>query len=141
MNRIITTLNLLLAVVLVFALSSLTGTQANAATGKISACANKSTGALRLAPPKCKSTERTVSWNSQGSSGSNAEVRTKLVTLTYLGDPTSWLYPCGSDGPTADRSLEDDYQILNTGFLGNINSSSSWEEITGCTVTLNVVVP
>ena len=68
-NRLLLTMNTLLALILVLVLVQALPTPASAANSQVTACTNKKTGALRLASPKCTSKERAVSWGITGAKG------------------------------------------------------------------------
>lgn len=59
----------------------------------ITACANKTTGALRISS-KCSKSERLITWNKtglagpKGDTGSNALLNTKTITIYY--NPVDW---------------------------------------------------
>lgn len=94
-------MNTLLALILVLVLVQALPTPASAANTKVTACANKKTGVLRLATPKCTSKERKVSWGITGPRGAKgstgpagvagpAGVTETLTTKTiYYYDPSS----------------------------------------------------
>jgi hypothetical protein len=88
-------MNTLLALILVLVLVQALPTPASAANTKVTACANKKTGVLRLATPKCTSKERKVSWGITGPKGAKgstgpAGVAETLTTKTiYYYDPSS----------------------------------------------------
>lgn len=136
MNRIITTLNLLLAIVLVLTLSSLTTQQASAANSQINACANKSTGQLRLSPPKCKTTEKAVAWGIQGPAGSDASVKTETVVISYLGLDTG----CGTIGGNA-ISRAGKYNVFGNWTINfsNLESAWMWQEVPRCVAYFDVI--
>ena len=144
MNKFLTTLNLLLALVLVGTIGIAQSSSASAANGTVSACANKQTGVLRIAPPKCKSTEKSVTWNMQGAQGergprgwdgSDATVQTSLKTISYLGSP-SLFSPCGSG-----TSGFDSYYVYDSFFFSanNLTSSIYWAEVPTCYMSFYVV--
>ena len=68
-NRLLTITNVLLALILMLVLIQFSPTVANANSTSIVACANKKSGALRMAYKKCKKSENKVSWGIQGTAG------------------------------------------------------------------------
>lgn len=138
-NQVLTTINLLLAIVLIYGISGI-NSSATAAQGQIKACSDKNTGVLRVAS-KCKSTERRISWNirgPQGLPGDSATLNTKWVGLSYIGNPAVAL-PCGTAGsPIATWS---NYKVFS-GFWINgdtLTSSSYWHGLTLCYITFKVI--
>jgi len=69
-NRLLVIFNTLLATILVLVLIQFAPSVANAGTTTIVACADKKTGALRMAYKKCSSNENNVSWGITGPKGS-----------------------------------------------------------------------
>lgn len=136
MNRLITTLNLLLAIVLVLALGTVNSQQASAANSSINACANKTTGQLRLAPPKCKATEKPISWNMQGPAGTDASVKTETVVLSYLGLDTG----CGTIGGNS-ISQAGKFNVFGNWSINssNLESAWMWKEVPRCVAYFDVV--
>ena len=94
----------------------------------IHACANKKTGALRLAS-KCRKSERAVSWSKEGLQGSRG-----LTGATGLAGSTG---PQGNPGPTSD--------VLPSGktergwFLADTNAAVG--EFLGTSITFNIELP
>jgi hypothetical protein len=138
-NRVLTTINLLLAIVLIHGISGI-NSSATAAQGQIRACAEKSTGDLRLAS-KCRSNEKRVSWNvrgPQGYPGENAYVNTKWVALSYIGNP-GVAEPCGNAGdPTAYWT---NLRVFN-GWTVNADTVSNgwnWKGLTTCWISFKVI--
>lgn len=68
-NRLLTITNVLLALILMLVLIQFSPTVANANSTSVVACANKKSGALRMAYKKCKKSENKVSWGIQGTAG------------------------------------------------------------------------
>jgi hypothetical protein len=68
-NRLLVIFNTLLASILVLLLIQFAPSVANAGTTTIVACADKKTGALRMAYKKCSSKENKVSWGIAGAKG------------------------------------------------------------------------
>ena len=68
-NRLLTITNVLLALILMLVLIQFSPTVANANSTSVVACANKKSGALRMAYKKCKKSENKVSWGVQGTAG------------------------------------------------------------------------
>jgi len=68
-NRLLTITNVLLALILMLVLVQFSPTVANANSSSVVACANKKSGALRMAYKKCKKSENKVSWGIQGTAG------------------------------------------------------------------------
>jgi hypothetical protein len=144
MNKFLTTLNLFLAIVLVSAIGITQSSSASAANGTVSACANKQTGVLRIAPPKCKSTEKSVAWNMHGPQGeqgprgwdgSDASVQTTLKTISYLGNPGAFS-PCGSGSTSLDSYYVYDSFLVSA---NNLTSSIYWTKVPTCYMSFYVV--
>lgn len=144
MNKFLTTLNLVLAIVLVTTIGVAQTPTASAANGTVSACANKQTGILRIAPPKCKSNEKSVVWNIQGQqgpqgprgwNGSDASVQTTLKTISYLGNPGAFS-PCGSGSTSLDSYYVYDSFLVST---NNLTSSIYWTQVPTCYMSFYVV--
>lgn len=68
-NRLLTITNVLLAMILMLVLVQFAPTAASANSSTIVACANKKSGALRIAYKKCKKKERAITWGSTGPQG------------------------------------------------------------------------
>jgi len=68
-NRLLVIFNTLLASILVLLLIQFAPSVANAGTTTIVACADKKTGAMRMAYKKCSSKENKVSWGIAGARG------------------------------------------------------------------------
>jgi hypothetical protein len=141
-NRVFLVVNLLIGAFLLGSMSSqsVSASESNA----ISACANKSSGALRISS-KCTKSERPITWNQTGvagptgptgAKGSDAYVITKLVTIRYIGDGTS-LTPCG-DGKSSLFGTATTYANWQYGsvFLTN---RFNWQSNPYCSITLRVV--
>ena len=144
-NRLLLTMNVLLALILVLVLIQFAPRPAVAATRDITACANKKTGALRLATKACTKKETRVSWGATGPAGpagptgptgarganglagSDATVSTTTLTLKYIGDKGIFLNRCGSG---SEIPFGDTVQTWN-GF--------SWNTHPMCEITLKVV--
>jgi hypothetical protein len=134
-NRIFLVVNLLIGAFLLGSMSSqsVSASESNV----IIACANKSTGALRVSS-KCSSTERLITWNKtgvqgpRGPDGSDAIANTKLVTIRYIGDGFS----CG-DGMSSVGTVKT-YKSWSTD-VSNLTSTWNWTSNTYCYITLRVV--
>ncbi len=68
-NRSLSIFNISIALVLVLALFQVAPSVAVGSSTTVVACANKKTGALRMAYKKCTSKEKTVKWNQLGRAG------------------------------------------------------------------------
>jgi hypothetical protein len=68
-NRLLVIFNTLLATILVLVLIQFAPSVANADSTTIVACANKKTGALRIAYKKCTKNENKVTWGKKGPQG------------------------------------------------------------------------
>jgi hypothetical protein len=68
-NRLLVIFNTLLATILVVVLIQFAPSVANAGSTTIVACADKKTGALRMAYKKCSSKENNISWGITGAKG------------------------------------------------------------------------
>lgn len=145
LNRMLLSLNLFLAVLLVSSFAQPVSAQSSSV---ISACASKSSGALRIST-KCTKSENPISWNKtgvQGPSGTDAFMPTKLVTVYYTGDGTKLFSPCG-DGQETISSLLGNKAKTYEGFflglresdLGSLTSNGNWTANPYCSITLRVV--
>lgn len=103
-NRLLTITNVLLAMILVLVLVQFSPTAASANSSTIVACANKKSGALRIAYKSCKKTENRVTWSVTGPQG-----------------PAGAVGSTGSQGtPGQDRSGYATYKDANGQNIGNV---------------------
>ena len=133
LNRIFVITNLLLFSFLLGPFSSLPVEAAS--SGTISACANKSSGALRISQ-KCTKSEQQVSWSKSGETGNVTPVKTKVVTLNYIANGDR----CSQGGGTFVGFT----YTLNAGSpirfdAPRLASSSWWTLNQTCTITLKVL--
>lgn len=127
-NRLLLMMNVLLSLILVLVLIQFMPKPANAATGDISACANKKTGALRLATKACTKKETPVSWGATGPAGpagpAGASSSLTPRTISYY---TPAPFSCGL-GQNIVTSVDissfanplDLYEDINTGYLTDV---------------------
>jgi len=122
-------------------------------SGQISACANKSTGALRIAS-KCAKTENPISWGKQGEvgpkgdpgarglpglqgpAGSSAIPNTKEITIKFLSTEAN----CPSFTGIPERLYA--YPWFHSGIVDTKNSLSSafnWKQLWTCPMTIKVL--
>ena len=90
-NRLLLTMNTLLALILVLVLVQALPTPASAASSIVTACANKKTGVLRLAKPACTSRETKVKWGitgPAGKAGTTGTLNTQSISY-YTPNPFS----------------------------------------------------
>ena len=99
-NRSLSIFNISIAMLLVLALFQVAPSMAIGESTKVLACANKKTGALRLAYKKCTSREKAVSWNQAGSTGATGATGPAGATgPTGAPGPTGPAGPTGATGP------------------------------------------
>ena len=144
-NRMFMALNLFLAILLVSSFSQPVSAQSSSV---ISACVNKSSGALRIST-KCTKLENPISWNKTGTPGprgSDAFVYTKLVTISYIGDGSKLFSPCGDGTETISSMLGNRAKTFKGYFLGlresdvgSLTSNANWAGNPYCSITLKVV--
>lgn len=137
LNRVFLTSNLLL-LALILGVQSTPPVNA-AGSDEISACASKSSGALRISK-KCTKSESIISWSKTGASGKDALVKTKQVKIRYVGD-SDLRWPCGEGTPiTIARSVFTFKEQSPYSFdVAQLTSQSGWSRNQICEVTLNVL--
>jgi hypothetical protein len=108
----------------------------------ISACVNKSNGSMRIAT-KCTKLENLLTWNQsgipgpRGVSGNDAFLRTKEVTIRYIGAGVSTFRPCGDGQP--GNFWDDNYTFNGFRFSDTyLNDQFSWTQRPSCSITLKV---
>jgi len=111
----------------------------------ITACANKTTGALRISS-KCSKSERLITWNQTGPAGTDAYVNTKLVTIRYVGDGSQWATGCGDGKETFGSLFGFNAKTFDGYFTGSreydlnsLTSNTDWTKNPYCSITLKVV--
>lgn len=141
-NRLLLIMNVLLALILVLVLIQFAPKPAFASTGEVTACANKKTGALRLATKACTKKEKQVSWSvagpagPAGATGAAGTQATKDVTIWYTGSTS--IYGCG-DGQ--DLTFQTRYIYAGTLFsASDLSQSYNWRSVrSACQITLKVL--
>ena len=105
-NRLLIIFNALLATILVLVLIQFAPSIANANSTTIVACANKKTGALRIAYKKCTKNENNVTWGVTGPQGATGETGPQGATgATGPQGATGATGPQGATGADGqDRS-------------------------------------
>ena len=146
-NRVLLVINLLVGAVLLGSASS-QSVSAVESNSVISACVNKSSGALRISS-KCTKTERPLTWNQTGiqgptgpqgpagPKGTDASIKTKLITIKYIGNGTS-LLGCGDGSVGLATGTATTYTNWQYGsvFLTN---RYNWQSNPYCSLTIRVI--
>lgn len=142
-NRVFLVVNLLIGAFLLGSMSSqsVSASESNA----ISACANKSSGALRISS-KCTKSEKPITWGKTGPKGDSAYIQTKVVTIHYIGDGKNLLSPCGDGQETFSSMFGYKAKTYDGWFSGikdldwaNLTSNGKWIQNPYCEITLKVI--
>ncbi len=145
-NRLLIATNLVLIFLVFNLMISLSASPAQGvSSGQISACANKSTGALRIAS-KCAKTENSISWGKQGltgprgPSGVTQVPKTQEITLRYLAGPTQGCGPEGQETRGVTTLFLFPWPSRNSiDTNGALSQAQNWDRAYECFITLKVI--